>query len=246
MRGKLFLFFLLLTANQMVAQSLHFRHLTTAEGLLSDQRLRLSEDLQGRIWIASDEGVNVFDGQELTSYSYPDNSGLQHNNVTSIFCDSRGTIWISHNSGIQYFRAGDQHFRTVRLPAAINNEGLLFGETAAGILVASRSGCFIIDSGYQARSSSNLTRIIGQNRTPICMEQVNASEWLWGCADSLLLINVAEERVVRSFAFPNAWALCKVKDDQWMVGSFSRQDLALLQLKDGSLDYINHWAVNDG
>lgn len=246
MRGNLFLLLLLLAANQMVAQSLHFRHLTTAEGLLSDQRLRLAEDQQGRIWIASDEGVNVFDGQELTSYSYPDNSGLQHNNVTSIFCDSRGTIWISHNSGIQYLRTGDQHFRTVHLPAAINNEGLLFGETAAGILVASRSGCFLIDSNYQAHSSAKLTRIAGQNRTPICMEQVNASEWLWGCADSLLLVNVAEERVVRSFAFPNAWALCKVNDTQWMAGSFSRQDLALLQLKDGSLEYINHWSVNDG
>lgn len=246
MSGKVFLFFLLLTSSQVLGQSLHFRHLTTSEGLLSDQRLRLAEDQQGRIWIASDEGVNVFDGQELTSYSYPDNSGLQHNNVTSIYCDSRGAIWISHNSGIQYLRAGDQHFRSVHLPAAINNEGLLFGETSSGILVASRSGCFIIDSNYKARSSAALTRISGQNRTPICMEQVNASEWLWGCADSLLLVNVVEERVVRSFAFPNAWALCKLSNDQWMVGSFSRPDLALLQLSDGSLNYINHWPVNDG
>ncbi len=64
-------FFLLLLANGLFAQPLNFRHLTTAQGLLSDQRINLAEDRIGRIWIASDEGVNVFDGQELTQLQFP-------------------------------------------------------------------------------------------------------------------------------------------------------------------------------
>lgn len=238
------LFFL--SANTLFAQPLNFRHLTTAQGLLSDQRINLAEDRIGRIWIASDEGVNVFDGQELTSYSYPDNSGLLHNNVTSIFCDKRGTIWISHNMGVQYLREGAQKFVSVALAGAVNNEGLMFGETSAGVLIVSRTGCYLIDSNYRCRVSDKLTALVQQFKLPTCMEFVEGNQWLWGCGDSLRLIDVATESIIRSYPFPNAWALCKVSADQWMVGSFSRSDLALLSLSTGELSYINNWSVPDG
>ncbi|WP_127125371.1 ligand-binding sensor domain-containing protein [Pseudoflavitalea rhizosphaerae] len=242
---RLFSFFLLFCANQLFAQPLSFRHLTTAQGLLSDQRINLAEDRIGRIWIASDEGVNVFDGQELISYSYPDNSGLLHNNVTSIFCDSKGTIWISHNMGVQFLPEGEQAFHSVTLPGPVNNEGLIFAEIPGGILIVSRSGSFIIDNNYRCSIVEGLTALIQQFKVPTCMEQISGDEWLWGCVDSLRVVNVRTQQALRSYPFPNSWALRRVNDDQWMVGSFSRDDLALLSLSTGELSYINHWKTND-
>ncbi|MBO9634738.1 MAG: histidine kinase [Chitinophagaceae bacterium] len=250
MRGTVILhlfsvWLLLLAATPLFAQPFNFRHLTTAQGLLSDQRINLTEDKTGRIWIASDEGVNVFDGQELTSYSYPDNSGLQHNNVTAIFCDSRGQIWISHNMGIQVLKAGEQRFSAIATPLSINNEGLFFGETREGLLIVSRSGCFLIDSNYRCRIADGLWALVQQFRVPTCMEHLKGDEWLWGCGDSLRVVNTATQQVSRSYNFPNAWALCPVNEDQWIAGSFSRPDLALLRLSTGALELINHWPTND-
>lgn len=248
MRGTVILLLFiacLLTAKETVAQSLNFRHLTTAQGLLSDQRINLTEDKTGRIWIASDEGVNVFDGQELISYSYPDNSGLQHNNVSAIFCDSRGNIWISHNMGIQVLRAGEQRFTSISTPLPINNEGLFFGETKQGVVIVSRSGCFISDSSYRCSIAEGLSGLILQYRVPACIEHWKGDEWLWGFGDSLRVVNMATQKILRSYDFPYAWALCPVNQDQWLVGSFSRPDLALLDLNSGELNFINRWPTND-
>jgi ligand-binding sensor domain-containing protein len=239
------IFLLLLLANKLFAQPLNFRHLTTAQGLLSDQRIHLAEDRIGRIWIASDEGVNVFDGQELLSYSFPDNSGLLHNNVTSIFCDSRGTIWISHNMGVQYLREGEQVFHAVAMPCPVNNEGLHFAETPEGILIVSRSGSFIVDSNYRCSIAEELSSLVQQFKVPTCMEYIGGDEWLWGCVDSLRVVNMRTQRSTRSYPFPNSWALCRVNDDQWMVGSFSRADLALLTLSTGDIAMINDWPTSD-
>ncbi|HEU4471440.1 MAG TPA: two-component regulator propeller domain-containing protein, partial [Flavisolibacter sp.] len=98
----IFLLAALFSQGLALGQSYSFRHLDTESGLLSDLRIQVAEDKIGRLWIASDEGINVFDGAELAAYSYPDNSGLLANNISAIHCDAAGTIWVAHEKGIQY------------------------------------------------------------------------------------------------------------------------------------------------
>jgi ligand-binding sensor domain-containing protein len=93
---------------------LSFHHLTNADGLLSDQRIYMTEDRLGRIWIASDEGINVFDGYELTSYVKGEGSGILQNFIHEIYCDGNGTIWIAATSGVQYKKNDELKFSVLK------------------------------------------------------------------------------------------------------------------------------------
>jgi len=229
-----------------MAQSYPFRHLTTADGLLSDQRIRMAEDHMGRLWIASDEGINVFDGQSLTSYSYPDHSGLLHNNITQIYCDKNGVIWVAHNKGIQYLLPAAQQFLTLSLPAPLNPEDLLMGETDTALIVLSRTGCYTVDGEYRVRTTEWMNDIIIQHGFPLSIEKLSNDEWLWGCDKGLLRVSLAQQQVVRLYPYLQAWAIQKMNDSLVLCGSFSRAQTAIVHLHSGAVTDINAWPSDDG
>src|SRR4051812_35630259 len=112
-RIKLILLLMLMAGNCCLAQRFAFKHLGTGNGLLSDLRLVMAEDRIGRLWIGSDEGLNVFDGSGVGTYSLPDNSGLNSNNIQLVLCDNRGTIWIKSPNGIQYKKEAEVRFSNI-------------------------------------------------------------------------------------------------------------------------------------
>lgn len=127
------------------AQSFAFRHLSTTEGLLSDLRLVMTEDRQGRLWIASDEGINIFDGYQLSSYSQPNSLATKTNSVQQIFCDSRGTIWIATPDGILFKNENDNLFRSLEPAMSSCKDGVVFGETSdSSLIIVIRNNCYLL------------------------------------------------------------------------------------------------------
>ena len=56
-------------------------------------------DQSGNIWIGYNNiGLMKYDGEQFTLYT--ENEGLCNNHITSIFEDSRGTIWIGTRGGL--------------------------------------------------------------------------------------------------------------------------------------------------
>jgi Putative regulator of cell autolysis len=200
----------------------------------------------GRLWIASDEGINVFDGQSLISYSYPDHSGLLHNNITQIYCDRNGVIWVAHNKGMQYLLPAAQRFQTLSLPAPFNPGELLIGETDTALVVLSRTGCYTVDSRYRVRTTEWVNDLVMQHGFPYAIEKLNGDEWLWGCGRALLRVNFAQRQVVRKYAYEQAWALQKMNDSLVLCGSFARAQTALVHLHTGAVSDINNWPSDDG
>jgi len=62
------------------------------------------EDSQGRIWIASNNGLNLFNRAERTfSVCTSESCGLLDNNVTAILNSGDGFLWIATKTGLQQF-----------------------------------------------------------------------------------------------------------------------------------------------
>nr|WP_321268666.1 two-component regulator propeller domain-containing protein [uncultured Sulfurimonas sp.] len=72
---------------------------TTENGLLSNNVLDLALGGNGKLWIATMSGVNVFDGQNFTDIR-TENSGLMNNTVSSIALSEDGVVWIGTSIGI--------------------------------------------------------------------------------------------------------------------------------------------------
>ncbi|HSW54275.1 MAG TPA: two-component regulator propeller domain-containing protein [Ignavibacteriaceae bacterium] len=86
---------------QIFAQDISFKHLTTDDGLSNNQVLDLIQDKSGFIWMATDDGLNRFDGYSFKVYrNIPgDSTSLSDNSVWTLFEDRNGFIWIGTKSG---------------------------------------------------------------------------------------------------------------------------------------------------
>jgi ligand-binding sensor domain-containing protein len=91
--------------------SLHFRHLTTAQGLSNSTIRSFAQDKYGFIWIGTLNGLNVFNGYSVKSF-YKSNKegGLPNLAVTALCSDANGTLWIGTRTTLCYYDYNSETF----------------------------------------------------------------------------------------------------------------------------------------
>ena len=88
---------------------------TTDKELSSSMINKIYQDKDGIIWIATEDGLNRYDGAKFTVYRNEKNNphSLLGNHVRTLFEDSRGHFFVGSLNGLQmYDRATDQ-FTTI-------------------------------------------------------------------------------------------------------------------------------------
>ncbi|MCE5249853.1 T9SS type A sorting domain-containing protein [bacterium] len=75
---------------------------TTKDGLASNNVTGIVIDDNGKLWIATTKGVNVYDGQSFTTLT-TENSGLADYRILSITKSNDGTLWFGTTLGISKF-----------------------------------------------------------------------------------------------------------------------------------------------
>jgi ligand-binding sensor domain-containing protein len=72
-----------------------------SSGLIND----ICQDKYGYIWVATDFGLNKFDGYRFTQFiHHPDDSTtVQTNTVTCLFCDKEGQLWVGTSRGMDRY-----------------------------------------------------------------------------------------------------------------------------------------------
>lgn len=87
--------------------------LFTANSELSSSLINMVyQDRNGMIWIATEDGLNRFDGAKFTIYKHEkDNQhSLCHNYVRTLFEDSKGHLIVGTYSGLQVYDPATDHF----------------------------------------------------------------------------------------------------------------------------------------
>jgi ligand-binding sensor domain-containing protein/signal transduction histidine kinase/CheY-like chemotaxis protein len=72
----------------------------------------ISQDNQGLMWFATEDGLNRFDGYSFKNYKNdPDNpKTLADNFIQNIFRDSEGSFWVSSRKGLHHFDESREQF----------------------------------------------------------------------------------------------------------------------------------------
>lgn len=101
---------------------LKFEHLQIDDGLSQNNVLNVLQDSRGFIWFGTRDGLNKYDGYQISIYrNDPGNKGSIGNNfISDIIEDHRGYIWVGTRGGgfCRYDRATDQ-FTTFRKDAGV-------------------------------------------------------------------------------------------------------------------------------
>jgi ligand-binding sensor domain-containing protein len=243
-------FFILLTlgiTTSTLGQAYTFKHLSSAQGLLSDLRLLMAEDRMGRLWVASDEGINIFDGNKLDSYSQIGNSGLIDNNITQLFCDKAGTIWIKSNIGIQFKKESDTKFKALSTNEEDLNNTDFFGETTdGGLLCVTKKEIYKLNKQLQINKIPAFSGLFKKYGNPLTFSLFDNATWFIGFEKKLVLINLSENKIIKEYDCTQAWSVCKINDSSAIVGSFVKDSIGLLNIKSGNFECINNYKTNDG
>lgn len=97
------------------AQAQKIRFYNSERGLPSSLIHRISQDDNGYIWIATENGACYFDGMQFTTFRHePQKPGtLLSDLVKTVFTDSRGTTWVGSSGGLQIFDHEKNLFHSV-------------------------------------------------------------------------------------------------------------------------------------
>jgi signal transduction histidine kinase/ligand-binding sensor domain-containing protein/ActR/RegA family two-component response regulator len=82
-------------------QNLKFNHLDISDGLSQNNVICILQDSRGFMWFGTRDGLNKYDGYEITVYrNDPANSSSISNNfISDILEDAKGRIWVATRGG---------------------------------------------------------------------------------------------------------------------------------------------------
>ena len=82
---------------------LEITHFSRDNGLRSDQALFVGVDARGWVWVGTDNGVDVYDGEEWRHYGAGDGLIWPDCNGNAFYADPDGTVWIGTSRGLSHF-----------------------------------------------------------------------------------------------------------------------------------------------
>ena len=110
---------LFVPAAGLLAQShrLSFTHLSLEEGLSQASVYAVLQDRKGFLWIATQDGLNRYDGYSFEVYQQDDRDpgSLRSNTVFALFEDESGTLWVgTWAEGLHRYDRDSDTFTAVR------------------------------------------------------------------------------------------------------------------------------------
>jgi ligand-binding sensor domain-containing protein/serine phosphatase RsbU (regulator of sigma subunit) len=125
--------------------------ISVKDGLSSNGIRTIIQDMYGYIWIATNDGVNVYDGYNINIYkNIPDDStSLPSNSVYRILEDREGTIWISTDEGLAEYNRTENKFATHRFSestAELSNQAThIYEDKKNNLWVSTPDGILLFD-----------------------------------------------------------------------------------------------------
>ncbi|SHF70947.1 Signal transduction histidine kinase [Bacteroides luti] len=99
---------------------------TVDKELSSSMVNKVTQDSKGNIWIATEDGLNYYDGAKFLTFKHKkeDKSSIKSNYVISVFNDSQNNLFIGYVNGLQQYDYASGKFTDIPLLSAKNNKPL--------------------------------------------------------------------------------------------------------------------------
>ncbi|RYY59388.1 MAG: GAF domain-containing protein [Chitinophagaceae bacterium] len=201
--AALCLFIPLQSTAQPPAKDYLFRHITTANGLVSNQVSTAVQDAQGYIWIGTQTGLQRYDGKRFITYlaDIHDSTALQSDWINTIFEDSRKRLWIGTSvAGASLMDRSTGHFFNFNrnMPAGrqpINGIWQFFEDSRGRIWIVAYDAIYLYNEKTNSLDPANQLLNIPANVTPSSLAADNRGN-LWFCfTDGVRMLDIQTQRV---------------------------------------------------
>ena len=90
-----------------------FEQLTTKDGLSQSSVYDMVQDQQGFIWIATQDGLNRYDGDQFIHYrsNVLESNSIANNFIRKLYIDNQNTLWIGTGNGLSKYNRQTDDFK---------------------------------------------------------------------------------------------------------------------------------------
>lgn len=126
----------------------------------------IAQDKYGYIWIATEYGLNKYDGVRFSPYLHDvqDSTSISSNHVTILHLDKQERLWIGCSNGLQFYDENTAQFIRIGFPGQIapHITDILTREDGTLLVATSGWGIFDIDPiGRVANSLEHVNQLVG-------------------------------------------------------------------------------------
>lgn len=102
---SILIIFLWLVTYSSFSSEPRFKHLTSKDGISQSEVYCFLQDQQGFIWFGTVDGLNKYDGYEITRFNTEKNNinTLSNNTIRALTEDSKNRIWIGTDDGLNVY-----------------------------------------------------------------------------------------------------------------------------------------------
>ncbi|MFT3910791.1 MAG: histidine kinase [Ferruginibacter sp.] len=137
-----------------------FQHLNTSNGLSYIGVNGMCADKKGNLWIATGNGLNMFNGKTVEKYFVAEHPELQTNDVGYVTCDERNRIWVITWSGNVTML--DEKRRLHRVGLYEKNEFIktrwVMHAPNGGVILYTNKGFYQYDKNISLAQGDSITR----------------------------------------------------------------------------------------
>ena len=191
-------FFLFLTGEAQLP-SIHFHHLTTAQGLSNSTIRSFAQDKYGFIWIGTLNGLNVFNGYSVKSfYKSSKPGGLPNLAITALCTDTKGIVWIGTRTTLCYYDYSSQTFVRCNEDSVSISKIVIADSTH--LWMTTSKGVFKVNTQTKKIEPFTLPQLTGKRVLDI-FQNTNGNAYL-ACNDGLRVYN-QKSNFYKEFFFPH-------------------------------------------
>ncbi len=147
---------------------IQFGHLTTDNGLSNSWVHSIIQDKYGFIWIATEDGLNLYDGNNFKVYknNYRDQYSICNNGILCLLEDSKGNLWIGTRAGLVFYDRINERF--IRHSGFSQRIKSIAEDKSRVLWIGADNGLYSLDL-----TNDSINQWIGGNITKILVDSRN-------------------------------------------------------------------------
>lgn len=199
--GRRVLAAVLALAAAIASRASAYQRLYGSESLSSNLVEDICQDARGYVWIATEYGLNRFDGVYFTQYYDDTGEGLAKNDVKLLMPDG-DRLWVAGIRFVQMYSPADNQFYDVSVPEAYLNTFKSMAKSPDGEIwiLSSGKGILRVDrKNMTARPVEDVNRKIGKVEGKSMKIDSRGRLWISTTSDGLLMYDTHSGKVHRYF-----------------------------------------------
>jgi signal transduction histidine kinase/ligand-binding sensor domain-containing protein/DNA-binding response OmpR family regulator len=209
---------------------------TVDKELSSSMVNKVSQDSKGNIWIATEDGLNCYDGAKFLTFKHKneDRSSIKNNYVLSVFNDSHNNLYIGYINGLQQYDYASGKFTEIPLLSSKNHKPvdahihIIYERKNGDLLIGTAGhGMFLLKKNSKQANQVILNTIPNSFITAI-QEDKNGNLWIGTEGKGVFCLTSGKKKETRQYlneaelANLDISCMCLGSDNKIYVGSLNK------------------------